>query len=98
MRRAGPRPVSFALDGLADALEPPTLLAAVQRVWPNAAAGFAAVSEPVAERDGVVAVACDSAVWSAELDLMSELVVKQINAALGRPAVKRLRTRATRTG
>ena len=97
MRRPGPRPVSIALDGLADSLEPPTLLAAVQRVWPAAAAGFAAVSEPVSERDGVIVVACDSAVWSSELDLMSELVVKQLNAALGRPAVKRLRTRATRT-
>ena len=35
MRREGPRPVSFALDALADTLEPPTLLAAVQRVWPG---------------------------------------------------------------
>ena len=34
VRRQGPRPVSFALDALADTLEPPTLLAAVQRVWP----------------------------------------------------------------
>jgi predicted nucleic acid-binding Zn ribbon protein len=97
VRRRGPRPVSFALDALADALEPPTLLAAVQRVWPNASGRFATVSEPVAERDGVVTVACDSSIWAAELDLMSELVVKQLNAALGRPAVRRLRTRATRT-
>jgi hypothetical protein len=42
-------------------------------------------------------VACDSAVLAHELDLMSELVVERLNAALGRPAVKRLRTRATRT-
>jgi predicted nucleic acid-binding Zn ribbon protein len=97
VRRVGPRPVSFALDALADALEPPTLLAAIQRVWPRAAGRFATVSEPVSERDGVVIVACDSAVWSSELDLMSELVVKQLNAALGRAAVRRLRTRATRT-
>lgn len=96
MRRAGPRPLSFALDALADALEPPTPLAAVQRAWPGAAGRFGPVSEPVAEREGVVTVACDSAVWAAELDLMSELVVAQLNAALGRPAVKRLRTRATR--
>jgi len=51
----------------------------------------------VAERDGAVTVACDSAVLAHELDLMSELVVGQLNATLGRPAVKRLRTRATRT-
>ena len=97
MRRDGPRPVSFALDALADALAPPTLLAAIQRVWPTAAGAFAQTAEPVAERDGVVTVACDSAVLAAELDLLSELVVERLNEALDRPAVKRLRTRATRT-
>ena len=56
-------------------LEPPTLLAAVQRAWPEAAGAFANVSEPVSERDGVLIVACDSAVWANELDLMSEVVV-----------------------
>ena len=97
MRRQGPRPVSFALDALADTLEPPTLLAAVQRVWPAASGSFVGVSEPVAERDGIVTVACDNAIFAQELDLMSELVVTQLNAALGREAVRRLRTRATRT-
>jgi hypothetical protein len=97
MRRRGPRPVGFALDALADRLEPPTLLAAVQRVWPAAAGSFGTVSEPVGEREGVVTVACDSAVLSSELDLMSELVIGRLNEELGRPAVKRLRTRATRT-
>jgi predicted nucleic acid-binding Zn ribbon protein len=97
MRRQGPRPVSFALDSLADALEPPTLLAAVQRVWPGASGSFAGVSEPVAERDGIVTVACNDSILAHELDLMSELVVAQLNAALGRDAVRRLRTRATRT-
>jgi predicted nucleic acid-binding Zn ribbon protein len=96
MRRDGPRPVSFALDTLADQLEPPTTLAALQRVWPAAVGSFAHTAEPVAERDGVLTVACDSAVLASELDLMSELVVERLNAALGRPAVRRLRTRATR--
>jgi predicted nucleic acid-binding Zn ribbon protein len=89
--------VSFALDALADTLAPPTLLAAVQRAWPDAAGAFAGTAEPVSERDGVVTVACDSAVIAAELDLMSELVVTRLNEALGRPAVKRLKARATRT-
>jgi predicted nucleic acid-binding Zn ribbon protein len=96
-RRPGPRPVSFALDALADALEPPTLLAAVQRAWPEAAGAFASVAEPVSERNGTVTVACDSAVWAQELDLMSEVVAGKLNDALGRAAVKRLRARATRT-
>jgi hypothetical protein len=97
MRRNGPRPVSFALDALADQLEPPTPLAALQRAWPAAAGTFAGTAEPVAERDGVLTVACDSAVLAHELDLRSELVVERLNTVLGRPAVKRLRTRATRT-
>ena len=97
MRRQGPRPVSFALEALADTLEPPTLLARVQRVWPGASGRFAGVSEPVRERDGVVTVACDDAMWASELDLMSELVVAQVNAALGGTEVRRLKPQATRT-
>ena len=97
MRRREPRPVSFALDAVTDALAPPTLLAAVQRVWPEAAGAFARVSEPVSERDGIVTVACDSAVWASELDLMSEVVRERVNEALGRPTVVRLRSRPVRT-
>jgi predicted nucleic acid-binding Zn ribbon protein len=87
--------VALALDAFADALAPPTLLAAVQRAWPQAAGEFAAHAQPIRERDGVVTVACSAAVWASELDLMSELVVERLNAALGRPAVQRLRPTAT---
>jgi predicted nucleic acid-binding Zn ribbon protein len=93
VRRSAPRPVSFALDALADSLAPPTVLAAVQRAWPEAAGAFAAHAAPVSERDGHVVVACESAVWAQELDLMSERVVERLNEALGRPAVQRLRPR-----
>jgi predicted nucleic acid-binding Zn ribbon protein len=97
MRRAAPRPVGVALDGLTTALAPATLLAEVQRAWADAAGpAFARVSEPVSERDGVVVVACSAAVWAQELDLMSEAVTERLNGALGRPAVRRLRVRATR--
>jgi predicted nucleic acid-binding Zn ribbon protein len=97
VRRTGPRPVSFALERFTDSLAPATLLAKVQRAWPEAAGSrFAPHSEPVSERDGVVIVACSEAVWAQELDLMSELVLQRLNAALGRRAVQRLRVRATR--
>ena len=46
------------------------------------------------ERDGEVTVACASAVWAQELDLLSERVVERLNEALGRPAVRRLRAQA----
>ena len=97
MRRSGPRPVSFALDALTTSVAPATLLAEVQRAWPEAAGPrFASHSEPARERDGVVTIACSEAVWAQELDLMSELVLERLNAALGRPAVRRLRVDATR--
>jgi predicted nucleic acid-binding Zn ribbon protein len=97
MRRSGPRPVSYALDGFTSELAPATLLAEVQRAWPEAAGSrFAPHSEPVGEREGIVFVSCSEAVWANELDLMSDLVVNRLNASLGRPAVRRLRVRATR--
>jgi predicted nucleic acid-binding Zn ribbon protein len=95
MRRPGPRPVSFALDTVCDRLAPATLLAEVQRCWPAAAGdAFAAQAQPVGERHGVITVACRSAVWAQELDLLSEHVVGRLNDVLGRPAVRGLRAQA----
>ena len=95
MRRRAPRPVGAALDGVTATLAPATLLAEVQRVWPAAAGdAFAQASEPVSERDGVVTVACASAVWAQELDLLSERVLERLEAELGRRAVRRLRAQA----
>jgi len=95
VRRRDPRPVSFALDSVTAAIAPATLLAEVQRVWPQVAGErFARAADPVSERDGVVTVACESAVWAQELDLLSERVIEGLNEALGRPAVRRLRPQA----
>jgi hypothetical protein len=96
VRRPGPRPLSIALDALEAELAPATVLAEVQRAWPLAAGElFARQAQPVAERDGVVTVACSAAVYAQEIDLLSERIVERLNAALGRPAVTRLRPRAT---
>ena len=87
--------MSFALDSVTAAIAPATLLAEVQRVWPQVAGErFARAADPVSERDGVVTVACESAVWAQELDLLSERVIEGLNEALGRPAVRRLRPQA----
>jgi predicted nucleic acid-binding Zn ribbon protein len=95
VRRSGPRPVGAALDAVCDRLAPATLLAEVQRVWPRVAGErFARSAEPVSERDGVITVACESAVWAQELDLLSERVIEGLNETLGRPAVRRLRPQA----
>ena len=94
-RRPAPRPLAGAFDRVADDLMPQTLLAEVQRVWPSVVGpGLAEVATPVAEKEGVVRVACGSAVWAQELDLMGARVVSALNEALGRDAVVRLRAEA----
>lgn len=94
-----PRPMGAALSGVRARAEPRTLLAAVQGAWASAVgAGVAAEAEPVAERDGVVTVACRAATWAEELDLLQAELVARLNRVLaerqpgvGRPAVRRLR-------
>jgi hypothetical protein len=94
MRRRAPRPLAHALEALTADLAPPTLLAEVQRAWPEAAGPlFAERAVPYRERDGEVAVRCEEAVLAQELALLSEMVRERLNAALGRPAVSALRVR-----
>jgi predicted nucleic acid-binding Zn ribbon protein len=95
MRRSAPRPVGLALERVTRGLAPRTLLAEVQRAWPGAVGpAFAQAATPVAEREGTVTITCSAAVWAQELDLMSERVLAELNSALGRPAVRRLRVQA----
>ena len=42
-------------------------------------------AEPVAERDGVVTIACRTAVWAQELDLLQTELLKRLNRALSGP-------------
>jgi predicted nucleic acid-binding Zn ribbon protein len=84
VRRLAPRRLNAALDALTADLAPATTLARVQARWPDAVgAAIAAEAEPVAEREGVVTVACRSAVWAQELDLLGPDLVARLNAALG---------------
>jgi len=93
MSRRSPRPLSVALGPLQSSLAPKTLLAEVQRVWPSAAGeAIAREAAPVAERGGVVTVACSASVWAQELDLMAPLLLERINGAVeGVGTVRRLR-------
>jgi len=47
-------------------------------------------------RDATLTVACHSAVWAQELDLMSGALTGALNEALGEPVVAALRCRADR--
>jgi predicted nucleic acid-binding Zn ribbon protein len=94
VRRPAPRPLTAALDGLALALAPATTLARVQQVWePTAGPAIAAAARPTAERDGVLTVTCDAAVWAQELHLMAGDLVPALNAAIGAQAIRELRCR-----
>ena len=99
MRRTAPRPLACALSELEERLRPATVLAEVQAAWGEAAGpGIAREAEPVAERDGVVELACRSSVWAQELDLMALELTARLNAAIGRDAVRSLRCVAVRRG
>ena len=99
MRRLAPRALSVALEDVVRDAEPATLLARVQAVWPEVAGpGMSASATPVSERGGVVTVACESAVWAQELELLGPDLLTRFGDALagepGRPAgalVKKLR-------
>ena len=92
--RTAPRPLSQALERLTGALAPASTLARVQEVWEDAVGpGDRRRGAPTAERDGVLTVTCDAAVWAQELDLMAEAVLARLNAALGAEQIRELRCR-----
>jgi predicted nucleic acid-binding Zn ribbon protein len=81
-----------ALTSLADELAPQTLLAHVQRAWPQAVgATIADQAAPTAERGGVVTVSCAASVWAQELDLMAPQIIARLNEVLPAGGVSRLR-------
>lgn len=96
MRRLVPRPLSLALEELHERLAPATPLAAVQRAWARAVGeAIAREAQPVAERGGIVTVACRSGVWAQELDLMADELVERLNSELDGTLVTGLRCTAT---
>ena len=87
-----PRQIGEALARVTARAAPATTIARLQGEW-EAVAGpvIAAEAEPVSERGGVVTVACRSAVWANELELLAPSLVEGLNQALGAPAVASLR-------
>jgi predicted nucleic acid-binding Zn ribbon protein len=94
MRRAAPRPLSLALEGLTATLEPATTLARVQAVWGQVTGpAVAGAARPTGEREGVLTVTCTAAVWAQELDLMEAEVLERLNGRLGANVIRELRCR-----
>lgn len=82
-RRRAPRPLAAAVGTALERAEPATLLAAVQSAWPGAVGeAIAREATPVSERDGIVKVACRSATWAEELDLLGERILGQVRRDL----------------
>jgi predicted nucleic acid-binding Zn ribbon protein len=94
MSRLAPRRLASALDALSGRLAPASTLGRVQEVWERAAgAGVAAAAQPVSERDGILTLRCEAAVWAQELDLMADELLARLNAELGETAIRELRCR-----
>ena len=95
MGRRAPRPISAALPGVLDRFAPQTPLAAVQMAWPKAVGpAIDRVASPVSEKEGVITVACGSASWAEQLDLLQIELLDKLRTALGEaPEVLELRFR-----
>ena len=88
-KRDQPHPLAAALEAVRAEVAPVTLLAAVQEAWPAVAgAPVAGQADPVAEREGVVTVACRSATWAQELDLMQVELLERLRGAARRGTVR----------
>jgi predicted nucleic acid-binding Zn ribbon protein len=92
VRRGTPHQLGGAFRRVVEDASPRTLLAGVQAAWAEAAGETVArQATPVRERDGEVTVACRSASWAQELDLLSEGLRERLNERLGGELVRALR-------
>ena len=92
LHRRSPRQVSIPLDRIRDELAPQTLLASVQRAWPEAVgAMIAREATPTSERGGTLTISCSASVWAQELDLMGPTIVERLNGLLRGGEISRLR-------
>ncbi len=83
MRRRAPRPIGAAIGEALERAEPETLLAAVQSVWAGAVGeAIARETTPVAERSGVITVACSTSAWAQELDLLTTRITEKVRSEL----------------
>ncbi len=93
-RRRMPRSAATALESLTRTIAPASLLADVQRAWPEAAGEqIAGRATPTGAHAGAVTLTCESAVWAQELTLMAPQLVKRINTVLGDERVLEVRCR-----
>ena len=94
MSRPAPRPLATIVGELTSALAPASTLARAQEAWAGAVGpAIAAAAQPTAERDGVLTVTCEAAVWAQELDLMAGELIARLNVAIAGERIRELRCR-----
>jgi predicted nucleic acid-binding Zn ribbon protein len=87
-----PRRLDQVLTRVVERMAPATTLARIQQCWEGVAGDtIATEATPISESSGVVTLACRSAVWANELQLMSQGLVEGLNGALGGSPVGSLR-------
>ena len=92
--RSAPRRLDTALELLANDLAPASTLARVQSIWDQVAGPQVAhTARPTQEHEGVLTVACCSASWAQEIDLMSAELLNRLNDRLAGRPIERLRCR-----
>jgi len=94
VRRRAPRPLAVALEGALAQLEPASTTASAQTAWSEAVGeAVAAHARVVGERGGVLEVACDEAVWAAEIELMGPELIERLSAVAGDLGLRAVRCR-----
>jgi predicted nucleic acid-binding Zn ribbon protein len=82
-RRRSPRRLAAALAATMRTAAPATPLAAIQAAWRDAVGErIAAEARPVEEQDGQLTVACSSATWAQELDLLGPELLGRLRERL----------------
>jgi predicted nucleic acid-binding Zn ribbon protein len=95
MSRLAPRRLAAPVQAFTANLAPATTLARVQEAWERVLGpAIAGSARPSTERDGVLTVICEAAVWAQELDLMGPELIGRRNAGLGEDTLRRLRCRS----
>jgi predicted nucleic acid-binding Zn ribbon protein len=83
MTRRRPQELRTILDRVQEQIAPTDLLSAAQRRWREVVGDqVAEESWPDRERDGLLTVRCRSAVWAAELTMLEETLLQQLNDRL----------------
>lgn len=91
-RRRTPLQAGEVMHSLLGRLAPPGLLPAAQAAWRSTAGdAIASRAHPVAERDGVLTIACESAVWAQELSMMEVQLRERLGRELGTERLVALR-------